>query len=77
MVGTRTRFTREQAPCGKVVDGEHYRDGGQEGPVIRDEYDACGCRRIRHEYHDGSTHTTAIRHNGTVLRERFDPDHGV
>ena len=76
MVGTRISFTREQAPCGRTVDGEHYRDDDQEGLVIRDEYYACGCRTIRHEYHDGSIQTTAIRHDGTILREQFSPDHG-
>ena len=76
MVGTTAHFTREQAPCGRIVDGEHYRDGDQEGLVIRDEYYACGCRRIRHEYHDGSIQMTAIRHNGTVVRQQSAPDHG-
>jgi len=76
MVGTRTRFTREQAPCGRIVDGEHYRDDDEEGLVIRDEYYGCGCRKIFHEYHDGSIQMTAMHHNGTVVRERFSPDHG-
>jgi hypothetical protein len=76
MVGTRTRFSGEQAPCGKTVDGDHYRDEDGDGLVIRDEYFACGCRTIRHEYHDGSILTTAIKHDGTVVKERFSPDHG-
>jgi hypothetical protein len=76
MVGTRTRFTHEQAPCGKTVDGDHYRDDDEEGLVIRDEYYDCGCRRIRHEYHDGSIQTTAIRHDGATVKEQFSPDHG-
>ena len=44
MVGTRIRFTSELAPCGKTVDGEHYRDEDDEGLVISDQYFACGCR---------------------------------
>jgi len=76
MVGTRIRFTHEQAPCGRAVDGDHYRDDDDEGLVIRDEYYDCGCRRIRHEYHDGSIQTTATRHDGTVVKEQFSPDHG-
>jgi hypothetical protein len=76
MVGTRIRFAHEQAPCGRTVDGEHYRDNDEEGFVVRDEYYECGCRTILHEYHDGSVHTTALHHNGTVVRERFAPDHG-
>jgi hypothetical protein len=76
MVGTRTHFTRELAPCGRTVDGDHYRDDDGEGLVIRDEYYVCGCRRIRHEYHDGSIQTTAIRHDGHVVKEQLSPDHG-
>ena len=28
---------------------------------------ACGCRTIRHEYHDGSVSQKVIRHDGHVL----------
>jgi hypothetical protein len=76
MVGTRTGFIGELAPCGRTVDGQHYQDDDDEGLVIRDEYYSCGCRRILHTYHDGSIHSTVIRHNGTVMKERFSPDHG-
>ena len=76
MVGTRTGFTGELAPCGRTVDWQHYQDDDDEGLVIRDEYYSCGCRRILHTYHDGSIHSTVIRHNGTVMKERFSPDHG-
>jgi hypothetical protein len=76
MVGTRTPFTGEVAPCGKIVDGQHYRDNDEEGLVIRDEYYECGCRRMLHEYHDGSIQTTAVHHNGRVIKEQFSPDHG-
>jgi hypothetical protein len=76
MVGIRTRFTSELAPCGKLVDGDHYRDRDDEGLVIYDEYYACGCRRIRHEYHDGSVQTRAIRHDHRKVKEPFGPDHG-
>ena len=76
MVGTRTRFTGEQAPCGKTVDGEHYRDDDEQGLVIRDEYYCCGCRRILHEYPRRQHPGDGRPHNGTVVRERFSPDHG-
>jgi hypothetical protein len=76
MVGTRIEFTHELAPCGKVVDGQHYRDDDEEGLVIRDEYYACGCRVILHEYHDGSVQTTAIHHSGRVIKGQLSPDHG-
>ncbi len=73
MVGTRTNFTSEQAPCGRTVAGEHYRDTDDAGLLIIDEYFECGCRTIRHEYHDGSIHMRAIRHDGRVAS---DEDHG-
>ncbi|WP_248965840.1 hypothetical protein [Sphaerisporangium perillae] len=76
MVGTRTRFTGEKAPCGKTVDGEHYLDDDEQGLVIRDEYFSCGCRRIRHEYHDGSIQVTAVRHDGKIVRDEVGADHG-
>ncbi|GAA2883685.1 hypothetical protein GCM10010517_46960 [Streptosporangium fragile] len=76
MVGTRTRFTAEKAPCGSTVDGEYYRDDDEQGLIIRDEYFACGCRRVRHEYHDGSIQVSAVRHDGKATRDELDADHG-
>jgi hypothetical protein len=62
MVGSRSAFEPEQAPCGKIVGGDCYRDRDDEGLVVYDLYYACGCRRTRHEYHDGTVTTRAIRH---------------
>lgn len=62
MVGSRSPFDPEQAPCGKVHGGTCYRDSDGEGLVVYDLTFACGCRRIRHEYHDGTVTTQAIRH---------------
>ena len=76
MVGTKTAFTGEKAPCGKITSGEHFVDGDAEGLVIRDDYYSCGCRRIRHEFHDGSIAVEAIRHDGKIVKEQFGPDHG-
>jgi hypothetical protein len=76
VVGTKIRFDAEQAPCGKIVAGDHYQDQDDQGLVIRDEYYDCGCRRIRHEYHDGSTHVRAIRHDGKPVKGELGPDHG-
>ena len=76
MAGTRISFSDEQAPCGKTVGGDHYLDDDDDGLVIRDEYYACGCRRIRHEYHDGSIQVRAIRHDGKPVKDQFGPDHG-
>lgn len=62
MVGKRTMFAAETAPCGRTIGGECYRDDDGEGLVVYDQYYACGCRRSRHEYHDGTVTTTATRH---------------
>jgi hypothetical protein len=77
MVGIRTQFISEQAPCGRTIHGEHYRDDDDEGLVIYDQHYACGCRTIRHEYHDGSIHTKAVRHDGKVVSDDFGPEHGA
>jgi membrane-bound inhibitor of C-type lysozyme len=67
MVATNTSFTRQQAPCGRIVDGETYQDRDEETVLTREVDYACGCRSIRHEYHDGSVSEKVIRHDGTVL----------
>lgn len=66
MVATYS-FSRQQAPCGRIVGGETYQDSDDE-TVLTQEFDyACGCRTIRHEYHDGSVSQKVIRHDGAVL----------
>jgi len=62
MVGTRAMFEPELAPCGKTVGGESYRDSDGEGFSVWVRYYGCGCRRTRHEYHDGSVTATAVKH---------------
>ena len=76
MVGTKTHFKAERAPCGKIVPGEHYEDRDDYGLLLRDEYYDCGCRRIYHEYHDGSTEVDVIRHDHKPCRPEVGPDHG-
>ena len=76
MVGTRTRFTAGRAPCGKIVPGDHYEDRDGYGLVFRDEYYECGCRRLYHEYHDGSVEEEVIRHDGKPQEPEVGPDHG-
>ena len=67
MPATNRSFTSQQAPCGRVVDGAAYEDQDQE-VVLTEELDyACGCRSVRHEYHDGCVSRKIIRHDGTVL----------
>lgn len=64
---TSIRFERQLAPCGRVVDGESYHDRDEQ-TVLTEELDyACGCRHVRHEYHDGSVSRRIVRHDGTVL----------
>jgi hypothetical protein len=67
MVPTSTGFKSQKAPCGRIVDGECYQDQDKEGLVINDLFYACGCRSIRHEYHDGSICRKVVRHDGTCL----------
>ena len=31
----------------------------------------CGCRSIRHEYHDGNVSRNVVRHDGTVLEDEL------
>jgi hypothetical protein len=67
MVATNTGFKSQQAPCGRVEDGEVYRDRDDETLLTQEMDYACGCRTIRHEYHDGSVSQRVIRHDGRVL----------
>ncbi len=60
-------FTSQQAPCGRLVDAEQYQDQDDDVVITQEVDYACGCRSIRHEYHDGSVSRTIVRHDGTVL----------
>jgi hypothetical protein len=49
------------------VSGESYEDRDDQ-TLLTEEMDfTCGCRIIRHEYHDGSVSRKVIRHDGRVL----------
>jgi hypothetical protein len=74
MVGSRTSFTGEKAPCGKVADGDRYRDVDDEGLVLWEVHWACGCRTTHHEYHDGSIRVRSVRHDGKVVEDEFTRD---
>ena len=76
MVGTKTHFKGEKAPCGRVVSGDHYLDRDDFGLLMRDEFYDCGCRRIHHEYHDGSTDVEVIRHDHKPPQPEAGSDHG-
>jgi dihydropteroate synthase len=72
MVLTSTSFKPIAAPCGQIVGGESYEDRDEEA-LITEELDfACGCRVIRHEYHDGSVSQRVVRHDGAVLVDELD-----
>ncbi len=67
MTLTDRSFQRRQAPCGQIVDGVRHQDRDDECLLTDDLSYSCGCRRIRHEYHDGSYSRRVIHHDGTVL----------
>ena len=67
MPTTTARFTNEKAPCGHFVDGERFRDWDDECLLTDELFYDCGCRTIRHEYHDGSVSRNVVRHDGKVL----------
>ena len=66
-MATRTSFTGETAPCGRVVDGTRYSDRDEEGLVVEHAHYGCGCQDLRDDFHDGSTRRRLIHHNGRVL----------
>jgi hypothetical protein len=75
MTGTITHFTGERAPCGRLVDADRSRDDDFEGLRFDDMTYACGCRRVQHEFHDGSMRIRTIRHDGKVLSDEHSGDH--
>ncbi len=60
----------QHAPCGRILDGEHYQDKDEEALLTDAMYYACGCRSISHEYHDGSVSREVVHHDGAVLRSQ-------
>ena len=60
-------FKGQPAPCGRIVDGENYRDEDSDVVVTLEIDFACGCRSIQHEYHEGTVSRKVIRHDGRVL----------
>ncbi|HEV3258894.1 MAG TPA: hypothetical protein VG013_18635 [Gemmataceae bacterium] len=69
MATTTSNFPGCKAPCGRIVDGEHYQEQDEGCQVADNWYYACGCRSIAHEYADGSVQRKVIHHNGTVLED--------
>ena len=60
-------FRDRPTPCRRRKDGERYED--QDGATVLTQLVlfSCGCRIVRHEYHDGSVNETVVRHDGTTL----------
>jgi hypothetical protein len=75
MVATTTHFTKQKAPCGHTADGDRHIESDDDGLSFDDLKFACGCREIRHVYHDGSTRIRTIRHDGKVLRDEHCAEH--
>lgn len=75
MISTTAEFTAEKAPCGKVVDGRRHQEDDDNGLLFDDKTYACGCRRIRHVFHDGSVRIRTVRHDGKVLADEHSSDH--
>lgn len=71
MPSATTHFTHQQAPCGRIGDGDHLQDQDEQCLVADEFFYACGCRIIRHEYHDGSVSRRVIRHDGKVMVDEF------
>jgi hypothetical protein len=64
---TSGNFTGQKAPCGQIVDGERFEDQDDDVLVTQELDYQCGCRSIRHEYHDGSVSRKVVRHDGKIL----------
>ena len=60
-------FEDRTTPCRRRRGGEQYED--RDGAMLLTELVlfSCGCRIVRHEYHDGCVGRTVVRHDGTVL----------
>jgi hypothetical protein len=71
MAATSTSFQSERAPCGQLVDGDHYEDRDEQCLVTDELLFACGCRVVQHEYHDGSVCRKVVRHDGKVLTDEL------
>jgi hypothetical protein len=72
-----TRFQSERAPCGRVVDGEHYESQDEQGLYTDQLSYSCGCQTTRQEYHDGSFDCRTVRHDGDVMVDELATEHGA
>jgi hypothetical protein len=75
MPSSSSSVTNQTAPCGRTVDMTCHEDRDDDGLVVHDLFYACGCRSLRHEFHDGSMSRRIIRHDGHVLVDEFESEH--
>ncbi len=71
---TTKPFSNEKAPCGQLTDGERLQDRDEDCLLSDKMFYECGCKTIRHEYHDGSVSNRIIHHDGTVLKDRLNTE---
>jgi hypothetical protein len=75
VIGTKTPFTNEKAPCGRWVNGSRYFEDDGSGIRCDDVTYDCGCRSIEHQFHDGSCRTRVTRHDGRLLLNELSAEH--
>ena len=75
MAVATTYFMKRKAPCGRAAAGDHHLEDDDAGLLYDDVKYSCGCREIRHFYHDGCVRIKTIRHGGKVLWDERSGDH--
>ena len=76
MTTTNTGFLGGKAPCGRIVGGKRHREEDDDCLLTDIREFECGCRIIRHEFHDGSIRRHAVRCDGKVVEdESSSEDH--
>ena len=60
---------RRKRPIGRLLESD------DDGLAFDDRKYSCGCREIRHVYHDGCVRIRTIRHDGKVLRDERSGEH--
>jgi len=75
MSTTTTMIRQCRAPCGQVVDAEHYQEEEEGCHVADNWYYTCGCRIVIHEFTDGSIQHKVIHHDGKTLADELDAEH--
>jgi hypothetical protein len=74
-MATSIRLDREQAPCGKTVNGRRFLDDDQDGYVYDHVTYDCGCQRLRRQFHDGGVHFKVVDHHGKVRVDEHSSSH--